>query len=146
MYDILLYSDIMKMNDCINYLLSQAQIKTNQVFKENLRKYAITPAQYVILNRLWENDGLSPSTLSQLSGLDASTVTGLLTRMENNELIIRRHSTDDRRAVNVYLTDKSTALKTDVLEEIERSNDQVLKDFTEEQIIALKAMLAELSK
>ncbi len=142
---VLMYSINMKMKDCINYLLTQAQIKTNQLFKENLVKHGITPAQYVILSQLWESDGISPSSLARFSGLDASTVTGLLTRMEQNDLIARRHSTEDRRAVNVYLTNKSAALKEAVLREIDLSNDQALANFSVEEISQLKILLSKLS-
>lgn len=124
---------IMKIYDCINYLLTQAQGKVNLRFKENLQACDITPAQYVLLYYLWEEDGLSPSQLSTLSGLDASTITGLLTRMEKKELVERKHSQDDRRGVNVYLTAQGAALQGDVTRIIEDSNIDVLSKLTPEE-------------
>ena len=116
----------MKINECVNYLLAQVQNKVNLLFKENLSEFGITPAQYVLLYHLWEEDGLSPSQLSSLSGLDASTITGLLTRMEKKDLIKRSHSTDDRRGVNVYLTPQGAAVQGDIIGIIEKSNRQAL--------------------
>lgn len=116
----------MKIEECVNFLLTQAQNKVNSLFRSNLEEYGVTPAQYMLLYFLWEEDGLSPSRLADLSGLDASTITGLLTRMEKKELIERRHSTDDRRGVNVYLTKAGSALKEDILRVIDKSNDEAL--------------------
>lgn len=117
----------MKIEECINYLLTQAQIKVNQIFKENLCAYGITPAQYVLLYHLWEEDGLSPSQLSSSSGLDASTITGLLTRMEKKDLIMRKHCQEDRRGIKVYLQEQGAALRTDISRVIEESNVEVLE-------------------
>lgn len=116
----------MKIEECINYLLTQSQIKINLLFRANLSEYGITPAQYVLLYHLWEEDGLSPTQLAALSGLDASTVTGLLTRMEEKGLIKRKHSKDDRRGVNVWLTPQGAALQSDIERVIEASNEEVL--------------------
>lgn len=119
----------MKIEQCINYLLTQAQGKVNNIFRENLSQYGITPAQYVVLYYLWEEDGLSPSQLSQLCALDASTITGLLTRMEKSDLIERRHSRNDRRGVHVFLSGKGRELQGSISRTIEESNEQTLSAF-----------------
>ena len=131
----------MKIEECINYLLTQAQIKVNQIFKENLSIYDITPAQYILLYHLWQEDGLSPSQLSTLSGLDASTITGLLTRMEKKDFIKRRHSEEDRRGVNVFLTLKGVELETSICQIIEKSNNEILSNLKTEEVLAFKASL-----
>lgn len=136
----------MKINECVNYLLAQVQNKVNLLFKENLSAFGITPAQYVLLYHLWSEDGLSPSQLSSLSGLDASTITGLLTRMEKKNLIERSHSTDDRRGVNVYLTPQGTALQDDIIRIIEKSNRQALLCLNAEEQEAFKDYLNRILK
>ena len=131
----------MKIEECINYLLTQAQIKVNQIFKENLSIYDITPAQYVLLYHFWHEDGLSPSKLSTLSGIDASTITGLLTRMEKKDFIKRKHSEEDRRGVNVFLTLKGKGLEESICQVIEISNQEILAHLKPKEGAAFKASL-----
>lgn len=134
----------MEIQKCINYMLTQAQNKVNNMFKENLREYGITPAQYVLLYHLWEEDGLSPKKLAVLSGLDASTITGLLTRMEKKNLIIRKHCKNDRRAVNVYLTSEGAALEEHINKVIEKSNIEALSVLTAKEQEIFKEYLCKI--
>ena len=132
---------LMKIEKCINYLLTQTQIKVNQKFRENLAECNVTPAQYFMLYYLWEEDGLSPTQLSNLSGLDTSTVTGLLTRLEEKGFITRINSKDDRRSVNVYLSKEGSALKDSVDTIIQKSNVDVLSGFTKAEQVSLENFL-----
>ena len=132
---------IMKIETCINFLLTQAQIKVNQRFKENLNVCRVTPAQYLMLYHLWETDGLFPSRLATLSGLDSSTVTGLLTRLEEKGFITRVHSKGDRRSVLVCLTDEGRALRNDTDLIIQSSNEEVLSALNDKEQAALESLL-----
>ena len=135
------YNKSMKMEECINYLLTQAQAKVNLVFRENLSQHNITPAQYAILYYLWDEDGLSPTHLAQLCGLDASTITGLLTRMEKKEFIQRQHCRDDRRGIHVYLTPQGLELRDKIDVIIEKSNGEAMAHLREDQKESLKDYL-----
>ncbi len=141
-----IYNSIMKIDECINYLLTQAQYKVNSLFKKNLLEYDITPAQYVLLYHLWNKDGLSPSQLSKLSGLDASTITGLLTRMENKNLIKRKHSKNDRRGVKVYLSQPGAELESSIGSVIEKSNELALQALDPAEQKAFKVYLERIAK
>ena len=131
----------MKIEKCINYLMTQAQIKVNQKFRENLIECQVTPAQYFMLYYLWNEDGLSPTQLANLSGLDTSTVTGLLTRLEEKGFISRINSKDDRRSVNVFLTKPGVMLRDSVDAIIQKSNSEVLSSFTKKEQAALEDFL-----
>ncbi len=136
----------MKINDCINYLLTQAQIKVNQLFREHLSVCRITPAQYSVLYCLWEKDGLFPTQLANLSGLDASTVTGLISRLEEKGFLTRVNNTEDRRSVSVYLTGQGAALKPQVDKIIEACNLEALTEFTAEERERLTEYLERIAK
>jgi len=135
----------MKLEKCINYLLTQTQIKVNQKFRENLSICRITPAQYFMLYYLWEEDGLSPTQLANLSGLDTSTVTGLLSRLDEKGFITRINSKDDRRSVNVYLTKKGAKLRDSVDLIIQKSNEEVLSGLNNAEQVVLEDFLLRIS-
>lgn len=98
----------------LGYWLFYAQRAVAYAFAEVLKRcclerhkpYIITPPQLGGLSLLYETDGLTISAISQRRGIDAPTVTGIVSRMEQNGLVERRHDRTDRRVVRVYLTDE----------------------------------------
>ena len=115
----------MKLQDCINFLLTNAQNTVFIYFKHELHDLDVTPIQYATLKCLWEQDGQMPSQLAETLCLDSSTVTGILGRLEDKHLITRDFSTEDRRRVIVHLTKDGKALEGPVNEIITRLNNEV---------------------
>src|SRR5947209_19955507 len=76
----------------------------------------ITASQLQVLHRLWEGDGILTSTLTRDICSDGGTITGLLDRLEAKGLIRRERSTDDRRAVQVFLTPAGRVLQEPLME------------------------------
>ncbi len=117
--------DTMKLQECINFLLTNAQNTVFTYFKHELHDLDVTPIQYATLKCLWEQDGQMPSQLAETLCLDSSTVTGILSRLEDKHLLTRDFSTEDRRKVIVHLTDEGKALEKPVSDIITRLNNEV---------------------
>ena len=115
----------MKLQECINFLLTNAQNTVFTYFKRELACLDVTPIQYATLKCLWEENGQMPSQLAESLNLDSSTVTGILGRLEDKGLIKRSFRMDDRRKVIVHLTDSGKALEQPVNTIIERLNAEV---------------------
>ncbi|RMF19937.1 MAG: MarR family transcriptional regulator [Deltaproteobacteria bacterium] len=64
---------------------------------------------------LWNEEGLRAVELGRRAGLEPSTMTGLLDRMEADGLIERRPDPNDRRALTIHLTEEGRALREPVL-------------------------------
>ena len=124
----------MKLQECINLLLTNAQNTVFTYFKRELACLDVTPIQYATLKCLWEEDGQMPSQLAETLNLDSSTVTGILGRLEDKELINRSFRMDDRRKVIVHLTDAGKALETPVNDIITRLNHEVTEGLSDEQM------------
>lgn len=77
----------------------------------NEQGHSITPEEWIILNRLWENDGLTQNEISQKTIKDKTTVTRFLSKMEEDGLIQRKSSKEDKRVNHVHLTAKGKKLK-----------------------------------
>ena len=124
----------MKLQECINFLLTNAQNTVFTYFKRELACLDVTPIQYATLKCLWEEDGQMPSQLAETLNLDSSTVTGILGRLEDKELINRSFRMDDRRKVIVHLTDAGKALETPVNDIITRLNHEDTEGLSDEQM------------
>ncbi|MDQ0417464.1 DNA-binding MarR family transcriptional regulator [Croceifilum oryzae] len=76
-----------------------------------LKELKITYPQYLVMIALWEKEPLSVKQLGHELCLDSGTLTPLLKRLEEAELVIRKRSQEDERSVLISLTKKGIGLK-----------------------------------
>ena len=70
---------------------------------QRARQFGISRAQWAVLIRIDRNEGLKQSELADMLDLQPITLTRLLDRLADNELIERRADPNDRRANRLYL-------------------------------------------
>ncbi|WP_327314870.1 MarR family winged helix-turn-helix transcriptional regulator [Streptomyces sp. NBC_01235] len=76
-----------------------------------LREMDLHPGQELLLMHLLDRDGQTQSELLESVGLDHSTVSKSLRRMQDAGLLIREPAEHDRRVLVVHLTDKGRAMR-----------------------------------
>ncbi|MEU1281089.1 MarR family winged helix-turn-helix transcriptional regulator [Streptomyces sp. NPDC005805] len=81
-----------------------------------LRRLDLYPGQEFLMMRLWGAGPVRQSELIREVGLDPSTVTKMLQRLEQTGHVSRSPDPGDRRAVLVEATPRSCALLTEVSE------------------------------
>lgn len=134
----------MELSSCINFILYCTQNAVLNYFRERLSQYDVTPIQYSVLKCLSTEDGQTPTQLAQSLRLDASSVTGLLARLEKKDLVSRVYSKEDRRNVHVHLLPAGTALLGPIDETIEDANREISSGFTEEDYALFKSQLLKI--
>lgn len=116
----------MRIYDCINFQLSNAQNSVLSYFRKILLPFGVTPSQYSVLSCLWEQDLQPPSQLAQKLNLDPSTMTGLITRMEGKKLIKRQFSQENLRTTVIHITEYGSSLEEGIIKAIEDANNLIL--------------------
>lgn len=131
----------MELNSCINFLLSASQNAVFQYLSEPLADYGITPAQYGVLNCLWNHECLSPKQIGEILYLEASSISSILERMQKNGLIDRNVDPENRRVILVSATQKAKEIEKPVERIIEEMNEVILEPFSEhEKDVLLKSL------
>lgn len=104
-----------------------------------LNELGLTYTQYIALMALWERKSMTVKELGETLYLDSGTLTPLLKRMEQEELVVRQRSAADERSVIVSITDKGEGLK----EKCSHIPLEVAKCFrlTEEEAVTLYRLL-----
>ena len=72
-------------DDCIIFLLAKAYQKAHGDFKKRLQSYGLTPIQHLVIEALWQEDGLSAKDLGQKLIFDGATLSGVLDRLAAGE-------------------------------------------------------------
>ncbi|MDA1359085.1 MarR family winged helix-turn-helix transcriptional regulator [Glycomyces luteolus] len=76
-----------------------------------LRGMDLHPGQELLLMHLLDRDGQTQSELLDAVGLDHSTVSKSLRRMQEAGLVVREPAAHDRRVMVVHLTEKGRAMR-----------------------------------
>lgn len=69
-------------------------------------RYSLTGPQLVCVRHLLRNGSTAPGTLARRVSLSPATITGIIDRLEKRGLITRERSVEDKRKVEIALTDK----------------------------------------
>ncbi len=129
--------------DCIVYLLAKAYQKSQGQLKKQLLPYGLTPVQALVLEALWEKEGMTAGEIGKRLALDNATVSGVLDRLADSDWIIKQIDRKDKRVLRIYLSEKALDNKKLLTEERNIANDEILKDFSHEECILLKRFLRD---
>ncbi|MFJ7979462.1 MarR family winged helix-turn-helix transcriptional regulator [Lysinibacillus xylanilyticus] len=113
-------------NECMNFFLSVSQHKVFKYFSKVLEEFDVTPAQYGVLNCLWQEGQITPKRIGELLYLEASTVSGILDKMQKLNLIEREIDPNNRRVVLVTCTEKGENLRPKIEVATGKMNEVVL--------------------
>jgi len=105
-----------------------------------LRDLGLAPGQELLLLQLWDRDGCSQTDLVGRLGLDPSTVTKMLQRLERDGWVRRAPSDGDGRVTLVTLTDKGRRLRGNVTRlwsELEQETTKMLSPTERARLLAL---------
>ncbi|MFE9923678.1 MarR family winged helix-turn-helix transcriptional regulator [Streptomyces sp. NPDC005774] len=101
-----------------------------------LREMQLHPGQELLLMQLLDKDGQTQSELLESVGLDHSTVSKSLRRMQEAGLLTREPAQHDRRVMVVHLTDKGRAMKKPIAAMWRTLEEASVRDLTAEEIEA----------
>lgn len=113
-----------------------------RLYQPELDKHKLTYPQYVILLILWQQDGVTVGEIGQQAILNNNTLTPILKRMEQSDLIERRRDEWDERKVRIYLTQQGDSLQQSLSCLPSQLVDKVGLDL--EKAKQLKALLGDL--
>lgn len=130
--------------DCICFLFAKANQKSQAVLKKMLKPYGLTPVQILILEALWEDDGLTAGDLSKRLILDNATLSGVLDRLADADWISKSTDAEDKRAIRIHLSAKAREYQEDLLQAREHVNETILQSFSQEEKLLLKRLLKDL--
>ena len=94
-----------------------------------------------ILHVLWENDGISNQELSKRSGLAMSSLTTMLERMEEKNLLTRKGCPKDKRKCLLFLTEHANSLKKKYDEISDKMTKLSFEGISEDERLAFEKTL-----
>lgn len=134
----------MKIDTKGGMLITQIKQISGRIFEKLLVNAGIEEfngAQGRILYVLWKKDGVPIVELSKQTGLAKTTLTSMLERMEQANLIERVPDERDKRRICISLTDQARRLSKEYEQVSDEMNDIFYAGFREDEMIALDSAL-----
>ena len=109
--------------------------------EDRLKDEGLSGAQCHYLTSVCKTPGISQDALCKQLFVNKSSVARQLCALEQNGYVTRTADERDRRALNVYPTDKALAVLPKVRAVLKAWNELVLEGFTQEEIETLTALV-----
>ena len=99
--------------DSATYLASLLAKSFSRALQERGQKLGFAPGQFPVLLELWSEEGLTQKQLLDRLDIEQATMANTLARMERDGLILRKKHPTDKRALQIFLTDKARAMEAE---------------------------------
>ena len=117
----------------------------DRVLNGHLAPSGLSSGFWYFLRALWQEDGATQKRLAQLNNVTEPTAVTLLGAMERLGLIARVRNAQDRRKINVFVTPKGAALKTDLMPQAHQINRIAAAGIAPDEIAACLSVLHRMS-
>ncbi len=92
-------------------IFAQAYINWHKAFRKTLSPFDLTVAQWMVLHSyIFSRSPMFPSQIVKRLSIEGTSISTMLTGMENRRLIKRRRSKTNMRTVEIYLTEQGYEL------------------------------------
>lgn len=115
-------------------------------FDRELAHLNIRAGQISILKVLSFQDGISQETISELLHLDKGTVAKSIKPLVNEAYIIRKKSSHDKRAYQIFLTGKGRKIIPAIDTILKKWTDQLTNEFSDDEAKAVESFLSRMAQ
>lgn len=134
----------LQFEDSIGYQARLTNRFLQRYLQQKIEPHGVTTGTWYFLRALWREDGLTQRELSHIVGTREPTTLSAIKSMEAGGLVERKRNTEDRRKINIFLTQHGKALKGTLMPLGKEVVDDAMVGFTDEQRKNLFEMLSSI--
>lgn len=127
--------------ESVGYLMRTILNHVAHTIETQLAPTGLTTAQWIPIFKLYSGQAKTAAELARVCRLDAGATTRMLDRMEAKGLCERKRSEDDRRVVQLALTEAGTAAAAGLPAILSSVQNAYLEGFSQEEFETLKSLL-----
>ena len=121
-------------------------LSSHKKLESELGKVGLTPPQFYVLATIGYAGSLPFGEIGAKMMVTVSNLTGIVDRLEQKKLVVRKRNEADRRVVHVTLTDKGTNLYKSTIPLFERSISEIFSSLDLPRQKELSALLRTLNQ
>lgn len=132
------------MEEDIRQLLHTLTTETRKLYAQKFRELHIHVGQEAALCHLWEQDGISQTALRKQMGCEASTLSNMIRKLEQDGVVYRDKDEHDGRSMKVFLTEKGKQLQAPIQEIWTNQQSKMLDGILPEEQLFMRRLLAKM--
>lgn len=133
-----------KYEDSIPLKLLKAREVTMAFFRPVLQEIPLTEQQWRVIRALYEYEELESKQLAELCCILSPSLTGIISRLEQQSYIQRRRSPEDQRRVLISLTEEAKSMFERISPTLEATYQEITRQFSPENMEQLDNLLNKL--
>jgi DNA-binding MarR family transcriptional regulator len=130
----------------VGYQIRRTHRMVQRALQIRIEPHGVTLGMWYFLRALWDEDGLTQRELSARVGTMEPTTMSALALMERSGFVLRSRNAEDRRKVNIYLTERGRALQRELLPAGIAVVEIATRTFTSRELQIFLSLLAEVQK
>lgn len=121
-------------------------LSSHKKLESDLGKIGLTPPQFYVLATIGYAGSLPFGEIGAKMMVTVSNLTGIVDRLEEKKLVLRKRDETDRRVVHVTLTEKGTKLYKSTIPLFEKSISEIFSSLDLTHQKKLSALLRNLNR
>jgi DNA-binding MarR family transcriptional regulator len=130
----------------VGYQIRRTHRMVQRALQLRIEAHGVTLGMWYFLRALWDEDGLTQRELSDRVGTMEPTTLSAIALMERSGFVHRARNVEDRRKVNVYLTDRGRALQRELLPAGIAVVETATRTFSPRELQMFLSLLGEIQK
>lgn len=130
--------------DSIGYLIKRSQRLMQERIEGLFAEQNFTLQQWVVMMHIRDGLAFTVADLCRELHHDSGAMTRLIDQLEERKLIERRRNPQDRRVIELSLTDSGNETITSLIGIVTNALNIALDDFTRDEVKLLKSLLRKL--
>jgi len=127
--------------DSILLLIKNVHFAILRTVDKHIAPLDLTAMQWAPIMAIAKGYAKTAADLANMANIDTGAVTRMLDRLESKGLLVRTRSTDDRRVVNLELTEEGQRMAQQIPAIVAKSMHLHLDGFSVEELATLKSLL-----
>jgi len=128
----------------LGMLLGRTELLKNRILETHLVPFGVTAPQFKVLVMIALFGAETPADLCRMLSLDSGSMTRMLDRLEQKDLLSRTRSENDRRQVRLILTEEGHKL-SDLMPEIgSKAMNEMVGVLESDELLALEKILTKI--
>ncbi|HZG00116.1 MAG TPA: MarR family transcriptional regulator [Chitinophagales bacterium] len=122
-----------KVNESMGFLVGSLAKRSAARFMQLMQQEGIDIglSGWIVLSRLWEEDGLTQQDISDRSGVAKPNISTYIDNLEKANYVVRVDDATDRRNYRIQMTQKAKNLKDKCQSLAQQSNNEAMENLSE---------------
>ncbi|WP_313235986.1 MarR family winged helix-turn-helix transcriptional regulator [Sporosarcina ureae] len=129
-------NDVYRREDLPGFIINQTAKLITDLLHKNfiLANQEITPEQWIILDELWSNDGLTQLKIAQATFRQQTSTSRIIDNLVKRDLVYRSQNPLDKRSNLIYLTKRGKELHQSLIKTIKQTMAHAVSEINEDEL------------